>query len=95
MDTSLWVGWGFESSCLHSPFPFLVDSRALTSLCKHPLSPSFGPTANWGPGTGCSFLFLFILQVIARKNILDAESDHQSLLGHLPVVLAWKHFLAT
>lgn len=43
MDTSLWMGWGFESSCLHSLFPFPVDSRALTSLCKHSLSPSFGP----------------------------------------------------
>lgn len=38
-----WMGWGFKSRYLHSPFPFPVDSRALTSLYKHPLSPSFGP----------------------------------------------------
>lgn len=81
-----------------SPFSSPLSSRLKGidfALETFPEPFLWSPIANWGSGTSCSFLLPFILQVIARKNILDAERDHQSLLGHLPVALAWKHLLAT
>lgn len=81
-----------------SPFSSPLSSRLKGidfALETFPEPFLWSPIANWGSGTSCSFLLPFILQVIARKNFLDAERDHQSLLGHLPVALAWKHLLAT